>query len=72
MTVDAREFAALGKSSQEGDLERAVALFHPEFLVDIAIDAEEFEAWRRREGENLAEIAARAFVTLSQQRRPAP
>ena len=70
LTVDAREFAALGKSSQEGDLERAVALFHPEFLADLAIDAEAFDTWRRSEGENLAEIARRAFVTLSQQRQP--
>ena len=70
VTVDAREFAALGKSSQEGDLERAVALFHPEFLADLAIDAEPFDTWRRSEGENLAEIARRAFVTLSQQRQP--
>jgi DNA-binding SARP family transcriptional activator len=72
LTVDAREFAALGKSSQEGDLERAVALFRPEFLADLAIDAEEFDAWRRREGENLAEIAARAFETLYHRRRPMP
>jgi hypothetical protein len=34
--------------------------------------AEPFDTWRRSEGENLAEIARRAFVTLSQQRRPAP
>ena len=72
LTVDAREFAALGKSSQEGNLERAVALFHPEFLADLAIDAEAFDTWRRREGANLAEIARRAFETLSQQHRPAP
>jgi DNA-binding SARP family transcriptional activator len=72
LTVDAREFAVLGKSSQEGDLERAVALFHPEFLADLVVDAEEFDAWRRREGENLAKIATRAFETLSQQRRPEP
>jgi DNA-binding SARP family transcriptional activator len=72
LTVDTREFAELGKSSQKGDLERAVALFHPEFLADLAIDAEEFDDWRRREGENLAEIAARVFETLSQQPRPTP
>ena len=72
LTVDAREFATLGKSSQEGDLEQAVALFHPEFLADLAIDAEEFDAWRRRQGANLAEIAARVLEALSQQCRPAP
>jgi DNA-binding SARP family transcriptional activator len=69
LIVDAREFAALGKSSQDGDLERAAALFHPEFLADLSIDAEVFEAWRQREGANLAEIAARLFEMLSQQRR---
>ena len=70
LTVDAREFATLGKSSQEGDLEQAVALFHPEFLADLAIDAEAFDTWRRNEGENLASIATLAFMRLLQQRRP--
>jgi hypothetical protein len=45
-------------------------LFHPEFLADLAIDAEAFDTWRRNEGENLASIATLAFMRLSQQRRP--
>jgi len=65
LIVDAREFAALGKSSQESDLQRAATLFQGEFLADLSIDVEEFDAWRQREGMKFAEIAARVFETLS-------
>jgi DNA-binding SARP family transcriptional activator len=65
LIVDARELAALSKSSEDGDLERAAALFRGEFLVDLSIDVEEFDGWRRREGARLAEAAARVFETLS-------
>jgi DNA-binding SARP family transcriptional activator/TolB-like protein/cytochrome c-type biogenesis protein CcmH/NrfG len=65
LIVDACEFAILGKSTQDSDLARAAALLRGEFLVDLSIDVEEFDAWRRREGTRLAEAAARVFETLS-------
>jgi DNA-binding SARP family transcriptional activator len=65
LTVDTREFAAVGTSSQESDLQRAATLFRGEFLADLSIDAEEFDAWRQREATKFAEIAARVFETLS-------
>jgi len=35
LIVDAREFAALGRSSQESDLQPAATLFQGEFLADL-------------------------------------
>jgi DNA-binding SARP family transcriptional activator/TolB-like protein len=65
LIVDTREFTALGNSSQERDLQRAATLFQGEFLADLSIDVEEFDAWRQSEGIKFAEIAARVFEILS-------
>src|SRR5690242_16589395 len=56
--VDARELAALADA---GENERASELWRGPFLADLALDLEAFDAWREREQERLASIAARAF-----------
>ena len=60
LSVDARELMALaGNGSIE--LDRAAELWRGPFLADLALDLEEFDAWREREQERLAALAARVF-----------
>ena len=61
LSVDARELAALAAAGGPGDLERAAELWRGPFLADLALDLEEFDAWREREQDRLAALAARAF-----------
>jgi DNA-binding SARP family transcriptional activator/TolB-like protein len=63
--VDARQFMALAKSSKEDDSDRAIELYRGEFLPDLTLDIEEFDAWRRQQQDQLAAAAARVFETLS-------
>jgi DNA-binding SARP family transcriptional activator/TolB-like protein len=56
--VDARELPALAAS---GDLDRAAELWRGPFLADLALDLEEFDAWREREQDRLAAVAARVL-----------
>jgi DNA-binding SARP family transcriptional activator/TolB-like protein/tetratricopeptide (TPR) repeat protein len=59
--VDARELAALAASGGASDLDRAAELWRGPFLADLALDTEEFDAWREREQERVAAVAARVF-----------
>jgi DNA-binding SARP family transcriptional activator/TolB-like protein/Tfp pilus assembly protein PilF len=61
LAVDARELAALAGSGEAGDLDRAAELWRGPFLADLALDLEEFDAWREREQDRLAAVAARVF-----------
>jgi len=65
LSVDVRELAALAVSGEPGDLDRAAALWRGPFLADLALDTEEFDAWREREQERLAGVAARVFERQS-------
>jgi len=58
LAVDARELPCAGGS---GDLDRAAELWRGPFLADFVLDLEEFDAWREREQDRLAGIAARVF-----------
>jgi DNA-binding SARP family transcriptional activator/TolB-like protein/Tfp pilus assembly protein PilF len=59
--VDARELAALAAAGGPSDLDRAAELWRGPFLADLALDLEEFDAWREREQDRLAAVAARVF-----------
>jgi DNA-binding SARP family transcriptional activator/TolB-like protein len=59
--VDARELAALAAAGGASDLDRAAELWRGPFLADLALDLEDFDAWREREQDRLAAVAARAF-----------
>jgi adenylate cyclase len=61
LSVDARELAGMAASGEPGDLDRAAELWRGPFLADLALDTEEFDAWREREQERLAGVAARVF-----------
>src|SRR5690348_636547 len=56
LSVDARELAALAASGVFGDLDPAAELWRGPFLADLALDTEEFDAWREREQERLASV----------------
>jgi DNA-binding SARP family transcriptional activator/TolB-like protein/Tfp pilus assembly protein PilF len=64
LAVDARELLSAAASSDPDELARAAELWRGAFLCDLALDIEEFDAWRQREQERLADAAARVFETL--------
>src|SRR6266852_4997524 len=64
LAVDAREFISLATSSDPDGLGRAAKLWRGAFLADLALDIEEFDAWRAREQDRLADAAARVFERL--------
>jgi DNA-binding SARP family transcriptional activator/TolB-like protein len=64
LAVDARELMVLAASADVDALTRAAELWRGPFLADLALDLEEFDAWRAREQDRLAETAARAFEAL--------
>jgi DNA-binding SARP family transcriptional activator/TolB-like protein len=64
LTVDAREFMLRAKSAEQDELALAAALWRGEFLAGLALDVEEFDAWRRQERDRLATAAARVFEAL--------
>src|SRR5215472_1340273 len=64
LAVDARELMALAASADADALARAAELWRGPFLADLALDLEEFDAWRAREQDRLAEAAARTFEAL--------
>jgi DNA-binding SARP family transcriptional activator/TolB-like protein/tetratricopeptide (TPR) repeat protein len=64
LAVDARELMALAASAEADALARAAELWRGPFLADLALDLEEFDAWRAREQDRLADVAARAFEAL--------
>jgi DNA-binding SARP family transcriptional activator/TolB-like protein/Tfp pilus assembly protein PilF len=64
LVVDARELLSAAASTDPDELARAAGLWRGAFLCDLALDIEEFDAWRQREQERLAGAAARVFETL--------
>jgi DNA-binding SARP family transcriptional activator/TolB-like protein/Tfp pilus assembly protein PilF len=61
LAVDARELATLAAAGEPGDLDRAAELWRGPFLEDLTLDLEDFDAWRAREQDRLAGVAARVF-----------
>ena len=64
LAVDARELLSVAASTNPDEVARAAELWRGPFLCDLALDIEEFDAWRQREQERLAGAAARVFETL--------
>jgi DNA-binding SARP family transcriptional activator/TolB-like protein/Tfp pilus assembly protein PilF len=62
LSVDAHELATLAAMGGASELDRAAALWRGPFLADLALDLEDFDAWRERERERLADVAARVFA----------
>ncbi|HEY2531258.1 MAG TPA: BTAD domain-containing putative transcriptional regulator [Xanthobacteraceae bacterium] len=65
VTVDARSLAALARSAAPDALAAAAALWQGPFLADLALDVDEFDAWRNEETERLAAAAAGIFAALA-------
>lgn len=65
LTVDARGFLSYAKSSSPEDLVRAGELYRGNFLADLKLDIEPFDAWRLQESERLRSIAAHIYETLA-------
>ena len=65
LVVDARELQSLAASAESASLGRAAALWRGAFLADLALDIEEFDGWRQREQDRLAETTARVFERLA-------
>ena len=63
LVVDARELAAAASDPEA--LERGADLWRGAFLADLALDSEEFDAWRGREQDRLAGVAAQIFERLA-------
>ncbi|HUI97055.1 MAG TPA: BTAD domain-containing putative transcriptional regulator [Xanthobacteraceae bacterium] len=64
LAVDARELVSRAASADADALARAAELWRGPFLADLALDLEEFDAWRAREQDRLAASAARTFEAL--------
>ena len=65
LMVDAREVLSIAACRTPAALARAADLARGPFLADLALDIEEFDAWRRHEQERLSDAAARVFETLA-------
>jgi DNA-binding SARP family transcriptional activator/TolB-like protein/tetratricopeptide (TPR) repeat protein len=65
LTVDARELAATATPCAPDALARGADLWRGDFLADLALDIEEFDAWRGREQDRLAATAAELFERLA-------
>jgi len=65
LVVDARELAAIAAASDADALARGADLWRGAFLADLALDIEEFDAWRAREQDRLAGVAAQLFERLA-------
>jgi DNA-binding SARP family transcriptional activator/TolB-like protein len=65
LAVDARELAACAAASDPGALARGADFCRGAFLTDLALDTEEFDAWRGREQDRLAGVAAQVFERLA-------
>src|SRR5262245_4809639 len=63
LMVDARELLSIAACRTPAA--RAAYLARGPFLADLALDIEEFDAWRRHEQERLSDAAARVFETLA-------
>ena len=65
LAVDARELAACATGSDATELARGADWWRGAFLADLALDIEEFDAWRGREQDRLAGVAAQIFERLA-------
>jgi DNA-binding SARP family transcriptional activator len=66
LTVDADEFAALARSAESSELERAADLYRGEFLAGCDLDMEAFADWVRAERSRLQAMAAQVFVQCAE------
>ncbi len=64
VSVDARRFLSMARSSKAGEQAEAAALWRGGFLSDLFLDVEEFDAWRMQEAERLAGAAADVFEAM--------
>ena len=65
LAVDARELAAIAAAADPATLARGADFWRGAFLADLALDIEEFDAWRGREQDRLAGVAAQIFERLA-------
>jgi TolB-like protein/DNA-binding SARP family transcriptional activator len=66
LTVDADEFAALARSTESSELERAAGLYRGEFIAGCDLDEEAFADWVRAERSRLQVMAAQVFVQCAE------
>jgi DNA-binding SARP family transcriptional activator/TolB-like protein len=64
LAVDARTFVSLARSKRADELAQAVEIWRGEFLADLVLDIEEFDAWQHQERNRLAGTAADLFEAL--------
>jgi DNA-binding SARP family transcriptional activator/TolB-like protein len=64
VSVDARSFIALGRSSESDAPSQAAQLWRGAFLPDLTLDIEEFDTWHRQQADQLAAAAGDVFATL--------
>jgi DNA-binding SARP family transcriptional activator/TolB-like protein len=64
VSVDARSFAALARSSEPDAPIQAAELWRGAFLPDLSLDIEEFDTWHRQQADQLAAAAGDVFATL--------
>ncbi len=67
LSIDAREFVALSRSARADDLIAAAELWRGDFLQDIRLDIDDFDAWRQAESRRLTAAAVLVFETLCQE-----
>jgi DNA-binding SARP family transcriptional activator/TolB-like protein len=65
VSVDARTFLALARSVTPNELAEAAGLWRGSFVSDLALDIDEFDAWRAQEAERLAAVAGGLFEALA-------
>lgn len=65
VSVDARTFFALARSATPNELAEAAKLWRGPFLSDLALDIDEFDAWRAQQAERLAAAAGGLFEALA-------
>jgi DNA-binding SARP family transcriptional activator/TolB-like protein len=64
VSVDARSFIALARSTEPDAPTQAAELWRGAFLPDLTLDIEEFDAWHRQQADQLAAAAGDVFATL--------
>jgi DNA-binding SARP family transcriptional activator/TolB-like protein len=62
--VDARAFMMLAQSKAPDELAQAAELWRGAFLLDLALDIEEFDSWQRQQATRLSSAAAVVFEAL--------
>ena len=64
ISVDARSFIALARSTEPDAPTQAAALWRGAFLPDLTLDTEEFDTWHRQQADQLAAAAGDVFAML--------